>query len=381
MPTLKDETEITVPEGTQAGTRFKLRGKGMPNVSGRGHGDLFVIARVAVPKKLTKRAETPARGTRQDHASIGAGPRGRRGHRQTVLREGQGHLWLIFRRSRSSSCERPGRNHICESGSTRSSTISVRPPSRKTKRASSGGSFSSRRRSAMARRPTSALSCRRIFRTSPIEVPDEDWARRSQQNLKAVTVDGLVIAPPWDVPGPRAATTAEGRDLPVVVIEPSTGFGTGHHATTRLCLRLLQQLELRGARVVDVGTGSGVLALAAWKLGAGDIVAVDNDPDALDNARANIARNGAGAAIDVVRDDLGQLKVAPADVVVANLTAALLVRHVVALMELIRRRGYLVLSGFAPPQGLVDVMPAYRRLRLVQELVEGDWQAVLLGTA
>lgn len=157
--------------------------------------------------------------------------------------------------------------------------------------------------------------------------------------------------------------------------------GPGHHATTRLCLRLLQQLELRGARVVDVGTGSGVLALAAWKLGAGDIVAVDNDPDALDNARANIARNGAGAAIDVVRDDLGQLKVAPADVVVANLTAALLVRHVVALMELIRRRGYLVLSGFAPPQGLVDVMPAYRRLRLVQELVEGDWQAVLLGTA
>lgn len=218
-----------------------------------------------------------------------------------------------------------------------------------------------------------------LLRTSALEVPDEDWARRSQQNLKAVTVDGLVIAPPWDVPGPGVSTAAEGRDLPVVVIEPSTGFGTGHHATTRLCLRLLQQLELRGARVVDVGTGSGVLALAAWKLGAGDIVAVDNDPDALDNARSNIARNGAGGAIDVIRDELGQLKMAPADVVLANLTAALLVRHVVALVEMIRRRGYLVLSGFAPPQGQVDVMPAFRQLRLVQELVEGDWQAVLLG--
>lgn len=218
-----------------------------------------------------------------------------------------------------------------------------------------------------------------LLRTSALEVPDEDWARRSQQNLKAVTVDGLVIAPPWDVPAPGVSTAAEGRDLPVVVIEPSTGFGTGHHATTRLCLRLLQQLELRGARVVDVGTGSGVLALAAWKLGAGDIVAVDNDPDALDNARSNIARNGAGGAIDVIRDELGQLKMAPADVVMANLTAALLVRHVVALVEMIRRRGYLVLSGFAPPQGQVDVMPAFRQLRLVQELVEGDWQAVLLG--
>ena len=218
-----------------------------------------------------------------------------------------------------------------------------------------------------------------LLRTSALEVPDEDWARRSQQNLKAVTVDGLVIAPPWDVPAPGVSTAAEGRGLPVVVMEPSKSFVESRPAMSRTCLSSRQQLELRGARVVDVGTGSGVLALAAWKLGAGDIVAVDNDPDALDNARSNIARNGAGGAIDVIRDELGQLKMAPADVVMANLTAALLVRHVVALVEMIRRRGYLVLSGFAPPQGQVDVMPAFRQLRLVQELVEGDWQAVLLG--
>jgi len=216
-----------------------------------------------------------------------------------------------------------------------------------------------------------------LLRTSPIEVPDEDWARRSQQNLKAVTVDGLVIAPPWDVPGPRAATTAEGRDLPVVVIEPSTGFGTGHHATTRLCLRLLQQLELRGARVVDVGTGSGVLALAAWKLGAADVVAIDNDPDALQNARENIARNGAGPSIDIVQDDLRSLRIERADIVLANLTGAVHVRYADELRALANDDGYLILSGFAPQDSVV-VRAAFKDLQVIDERSEGDWTALTL---
>lgn len=214
-----------------------------------------------------------------------------------------------------------------------------------------------------------------LLRTSAVDVPDEDWARRSQQNLTAITVDGLIIAPPWDIP---RGGQAGAPDLPVIVIEPSTGFGTGHHATTRLCLRILQQLELRGARLIDVGTGSGVLALAAWKLGARDVVAVDNDPDALDNARDNIARNGAGAAIDVVREELGQLTLAPADVVVANLTSALLVRHAPPLERLVRQRGYLILSGFGRDHAFVDVRPCFGELGFIRELDEGEWQAMLL---
>ena len=212
-----------------------------------------------------------------------------------------------------------------------------------------------------------------------MDISDEDWARRSQENLKAIEAGGLIIAPPWDVP--RAGDKAEGKrpkaDLPVIVIDPSTGFGTGHHETTRLCLLLLQQLEVRGARVLDIGTGSGVLALAAWKLGAGDVVAIDNDPDALDNARENIARNGAAPSIDIIQDDLGGLRIQRADVVLANLTGAVLVRYAAELRSLAMDGGYLILSGFAP-EDVAVIRTAFAGLEVIEEQVEGEWAAICL---
>ena len=207
------------------------------------------------------------------------------------------------------------------------------------------------------------------FAATAIDVPDEDWARRSQENLRAVHAGGLIVAPPWDVP--------KKPDVPVIIIEPSTGFGTGHHATTRLCLRLLQELELRGARVLDVGTGSGVLALAAWKLGAADVVAVDSDPDALENARENIARNGAAPSIDVVCDGLAALRIERADIVLANLTGAVLVRYADELRSLVRDGGYLIVSGFAPQDADV-IRRTFKGLSVIEDLVELDWAAMSL---
>jgi len=204
---------------------------------------------------------------------------------------------------------------------------------------------------------------------SSLDVPDEDWARRSQENLRAIEAGTLLIAPPWDVP--------RSGSRPVIIIEPSTGFGTGHHATTRLCLLLLQRLELRGARVLDVGTGSGVLALAAWKLGAADVVAIDNDPDALDNAHDNIARNGAGPSIDIIRDDLDTIRIERADVVLANLTGAVLVRYAAELRSLVVAGGYLILSGFAP-QDVAVIQMAFSGLTSIDVRTDGDWAALAL---
>lgn len=238
--------------------------------------------------------------------------------------------------------------------------------------------FGSRERRNAAAAQLSAAVAPHLLRTAPVDVPDEDWARRSQQSLTAVRVGGLIVAPPWDIPRPPPA--APDSDAPVIVIDPSTGFGTGHHATTRLCLRLMQELELRGARVVDVGTGSGVLALAAWKLGAGDIIAVDNDPDALDNARDNVARNGAAGRIELLCADLRSLKLSSADLVLANLTAAVLVREAQTLLSLTRRGGYLIVSGFAPDHR-VEIEPAFEGAPRLKEAFEAGWHAELLQVA
>lgn len=201
---------------------------------------------------------------------------------------------------------------------------------------------------------------------SSIDVEDEGWVIRVQEDLKSVRVERIVVAPPWDVP----ATVAPG-DI-VLVIEPSMGFGTGHHQSTRLCLALLQRLPLDGLRVVDVGTGSGVLALAALRLGASDVEAIDNDGDSVDAATDNVARNGAGSAVHVHRADVADHAIAPGGVVIANLTAWLLRRYRDALVSLVAPGGRLLTSGFTVDQ-VPHVIESFPELEPETTLDEEDW--------
>src|SRR5262245_17188309 len=215
------------------------------------------------------------------------------------------------------------------------------------------------------------------------EVDDEDWARRSQENLEPVTVGRITIFPPWSVP--RSARLGLGPQA--LVIQPSMAFGTGHHATTRLCLVGLQLLNLTDTYVLDIGTGSGVLAIAARMLGAEGAVGVDNDPDAIACARENLSLN---PGVDHVRFTTGDLSSAigadpsslyvarglhglgPADVVTANLTG-----------DLLRRSAGVLANAFAPGGGLIvsgvlaeerdTVVDAFQGIDLVWEMEEEGW--------
>ncbi len=217
------------------------------------------------------------------------------------------------------------------------------------------------------------------YATVPLDVSDEDWARRSQQHLDPITVGRIMI-----FPNPESSANPESRipsnpesqrpnpDPVFLTIVPSMGFGTGHHATTRLCLDALQRVDLTGAFVLDVGTGSGVLALAADRLGAARACGIDHDADAIQSARENLALNQRATHTSFELSDLTAAPLPTADVVTANLTGALLVRVAPTLLAAARRGGTLILSGILAEEGDA-VRNAFSSADLIEERREAEW--------
>jgi ribosomal protein L11 methyltransferase len=203
-----------------------------------------------------------------------------------------------------------------------------------------------------------------------VDLPDEDWAARSQASLKAVHAGRFIVAPPWDLP-------AEDVDATVIVIEPSMGFGTGHHATTRMCLRLLSGIDVADATVLDLGTGSGVLSMAAALMGARTVVGIDIDQDAIDSAETSARMNTLPDTITFQVLDFRNDPPKPAELVLANLTGGMLTSSAASIKALIRPGGQLIVSGFDHTE--VDrVLAAFDPFTVVEQLSEDNWLALRL---
>jgi ribosomal protein L11 methyltransferase len=199
---------------------------------------------------------------------------------------------------------------------------------------------------------------------SPIEVEDEDWAARSQASLTSVHIGRIIVAPPWDVPL-------------VITIQPSMGFGTGHHATTRQCLAALQAITVRDRTVLDVGTGSAVLAIAASLLGAADVTGIDDDADAIQAAWDNLALN-TGATVSLIVGDLRGTPLSRADIVLANITGGLIMASADRLVQLVAAEGRLILSGFQTHEE-AEVVAAFPGWHVAHRGEEEGWVAVTLS--
>lgn len=215
----------------------------------------------------------------------------------------------------------------------------------------------------------------RELRFDSVDIEDDDWARRTQADLPAVQIGRVIVAPPWDMPEKVRLKP----DTTVVVIEPSRGFGTGHHQSTRLCLALLQTRDLDGLTMIDVGTGSGVLAIAAARLGAVYVAAIDVDPDAIENARENAARNDVTATVEAHVGDLSETTLPPADLVLANLTASLLERHADELRRLVKPGGVLIAAGFTVDERERVTAAFAPAMSLVESAEEDGWWGFVLS--
>jgi ribosomal protein L11 methyltransferase len=198
------------------------------------------------------------------------------------------------------------------------------------------------------------------------DVP-EDWSERWKRFHHPVRVGGrLYVRPPWE-----AAAIRPGVEE--IVIEPGQAFGTGSHATTRLCLELMLELEPKGS-FADLGCGSGVLAVAAARLGFEPVIAVDADRGAVTATRDNARANGVWLA-HVGRLNLRDEPPPAADVVAANLMRPLLLR-VAELME--RRPRAMIVSGLLDEEA-DEVAAAFAPLVERRRLTSQGWSALLLG--
>ncbi len=211
-------------------------------------------------------------------------------------------------------------------------------------------------------------------------VSEEEWAGKWKTQTTPVRVsDRLLIAPPWSETDPS-------EDLLVVRINPGAGFGTGGHETTQLCLRQLEKRVRQGDRVLDVGSGSGVLSITAVLLGASSATGIDIDPETIGNALENARLNGVADRVAFYAGHADRMRHSAIDgryrIVVSNISASSLTAMLPWFATRLHPAGELILSGL-----LIEEAPSFetaleeRDFTLIERETRGVWWAGVAGRA
>jgi ribosomal protein L11 methyltransferase len=209
------------------------------------------------------------------------------------------------------------------------------------------------------------------------KVRREDWAESWKKYFKAIRIGSkLLIKPSWSKEKPL-------KGQAVVTLDPGLSFGTGQHPTTSYCLQKLTESAGPGASLLDIGCGSGILAIAAAKLGYSPVEAFDFDPVAVRIAQGNLRRNRVDHKVRCRRQDLTKLSPASAqkyEVICANLVAELLIAGAKKILGRLARNGRLIVAGILTTQ-FAEVRQAFekRGLELLDTKSEREWQSGLFG--
>ena len=204
-------------------------------------------------------------------------------------------------------------------------------------------------------------------------IEDPGWATMWMKRFEPFTIGKrFLVVPPW--------SRKEQAERVRIVIQPGQGFGTGHHGSTYGVMRILEKLycERNYARVLDVGTGSGILAIAMKLLGARDITAIDNDPVALENARENAELNGVARGLRISAITLNSIR-RRFDLITANILAPVLIAMAPRLKRNLAPNGRLILAGILAREAL-GVVAAYQpEVRCISRRTDRGWTALLMA--
>lgn len=224
--------------------------------------------------------------------------------------------------------------------------------------------------SALEKLRNNSLSAVGSLEVTTMEIDDQDWVNVWRKYYKPIHTGRIVVVPNWIKYEPKDGETP-------IFIDSGMAFGTGEHETTRLCLELLGELEVADKEVLDIGTGSGILGIAAAALGAKSVFMSDLDIVAVESANKNLALNTVKSDVAIKQCDLLSEADISGDIVLANITADILIRLSKDIKEHMRPSGYLIISGIIHMRA-DDVRGAFLSsgLKLDTERVDGEWRAM-----
>ncbi len=204
-------------------------------------------------------------------------------------------------------------------------------------------------------------------------IDEEDWGKNWKKHFKPFAiVPGLVIAPTWEQYLPAAGEA-------VITMDPGMAFGTGHHATTSLSLHFIAKTlaGTSGLRLLDVGTGTGILGMAALLFGAKDVLGIDNDPEAVSAAEENVRRNSLQDRMKISLASLSSLA-GPYDIVVANIVHDVLIGMADELAKVTAAGGTLILSGILAGEQVANIRAVFtaKEFQLSGQEIRQEWAAL-----
>lgn len=212
------------------------------------------------------------------------------------------------------------------------------------------------------------------LRVESADVYEADWANEWKKYFHAQKVsDYIVIKPSWE-------EYHDGSDETVIELDPGMAFGTGSHETTRMCIEFIEEYMEQGAKVIDVGCGSGILSIAAAKLGASSVLALDIDPVAVSVASDNVDKNGVCDKVKVISSDItSDVPVEKEyDIVLANIIADVIIKLNDTVGSFLKKSGMYICSGIIKDR-LADVLESLEAhgFRVIEIKEMGEWCAVV----